>query len=194
METPSPLEHELLEGPWVLSLADSRDKQLVGGKAINLSRLIHARFPVPDGFTVTTQAFLLGRQQADGGMPSEISQSILGAYRRMGSPPVAVRSSVTAEDLEDASMAGQYETVPDVRDESALLNAVARCWKSLDTTRTRSYLAEHGIAMDAVSMGVVVQQLIPADVAGVLFTANPRLGALHQMLVESSWGLGEAVV
>jgi pyruvate,water dikinase len=194
MEKPSPLEHQLPEGPWVLSLADSRDKQLVGGKAINLSRLIQAGFPVPDGFTVTTQAYLLGRKQADGGIPSEISRSILGAYRRMGSPPVAVRSSATAEDLADASMAGQYETILDVRDESALLTAVARCWKSLDTPRTRSYLAERGIAMDAVSMGVVVQQLIPADVAGVLFTANPRVGALHQMLVESSWGLGEAVV
>ncbi|HEX8914652.1 MAG TPA: PEP/pyruvate-binding domain-containing protein, partial [Humisphaera sp.] len=112
----------------------------------------------------------------------------------MGSGPVAVRSSATAEDMAGASMAGQYDTFLHVRDEAALLDAVGRCWLSLDTPRTRSYLREHGIDISAVAMAVVVQRLVRADVAGVLFTANPRTGSRAEMLAEACWGLGEALV
>jgi pyruvate,water dikinase len=184
MSTPAPL---------VISLADCRDASVMGGKAINLSRLIGAGFPVPSGFAVTTSAYRAAEQDHTE-MPTEVRDAILAAYRDLGSPIVAVRSSATAEDLADASMAGQYETYLDVEGEQEVVEAVIKCWASLDSDRVRVYLEEHGIDRTQVAMGVVVQRQVPADVAGVLFTANPKPGALGQMLIESSWGLGEAVV
>lgn len=178
---------------FILPLADCRDVKLVGGKAINLGLLINEGFPVPDGFVVTTAAYRHAR--ASGGViPAELATAIGQAYRALGSPAVAVRSSATAEDMAGASMAGQYETILDVRGEEALLAAVAACWASIDAPRVRSYLAEHQIDPAAIAMGVVVQELVAAEVAGVLFTANPRLGARGEMLIEASWGLGETVV
>jgi len=189
MNTPAPL---------VISLADCRDAAVVGGKAINLSRLIGAGFPVPKGFAITTTAFRAAEGNAEmpasEALPVDVRDAILAGYRRMGSPVVAVRSSATAEDLAEASMAGQYETFLDVEGEEEVLEAVVKCWASLDSDRVRAYLQQHGIDRADVAMGVVVQRQVPADVAGVLFTANPRPGALGEMLIESSWGLGEAVV
>ena len=180
------------EGPTVLGLGECHDAGLVGGKAINLAHLVGAGFPVPDGFVVTTEAFR--RAAGSGEVPAKVRAEILDAYRRMGSPGVAVRSSATAEDLAAASMAGQYETFLDVSGEAELLDAVRRCWAALDSPRTRAYLAEHGIDPAGVAMAVVVQRMAPADAAGVLFTANPRTGSREEMLLEASWGLGEVVV
>jgi len=184
----------MADDPWVLPLQDCRQPRLVGGKAVNLARLIDAGFPVPEGFVVTTAAFRHIREQTGAGMTEALSEAIAAAYRVLGSPAVAVRSSATAEDMADASMAGQYETFLDVRGESSLLDAVQRCWKSLDSPRTRSYLRQHGLDPNDLAMAVVVQRLVPAEVAGVLFTAHPRTGSLDEMLIEASWGLGESVV
>ena len=175
---------------FVLPLAACQDVARVGGKAINLARLIQGGFDVPGGFVVTTAAFLSAQGK---GMPEEISSEILNTYRSIGSPTVAVRSSATAEDLADASMAGQYETILDVSGEQALLDAVSRCWQSIDTPRTRAYLAEKNIPFEKVAMGVVVQELVAADVAGVMFTENPN-GEAGEILIEANWGLGESVV
>jgi pyruvate,water dikinase len=175
-------------------LPDATDKSLAGGKAVNLSTLIRAGFPVPEGFVITTDAYDLWAQTNSQDIPDDLKNQILRAYRALGSPPVAVRSSATAEDMGEASMAGQYETFLDVRDEQSLLTRVRLCWASLDSPRTRAYLKEHGIDLANVAMAVVVQRLVPADVAGVLFTANPQTGSKSEMLIEASWGLGEAVV
>jgi pyruvate,water dikinase len=180
------------DGPWLLPLEECRDLPLAGGKAVNLARLLAAGFPVPDGFVLTTAAFR--HAMAAGGVPAALRAAIAAAYGRMGSPPVAVRSSATAEDLPGASMAGQYVTVLNVRGESELLEAVEKCWASIQGARARAYLAEQGIDAARVAMAVVVQRLVPAEAAGVLFTANPRTGAREEMLLEASWGLGEAVV
>lgn len=183
MTTPAPL---------ILPLHDCRDTALAGGKAVNLSVLLRAGFTVPDGFVVTTAAY---RSRGDGAaIPPTLAEAILLAWRAMGSPPVAVRSSATAEDMSEASMAGQYETYLDIRDEATLLDRIAACWGSLDSPRTRAYLKEHGIELAHVAMAVVVQRLVSAEVAGVLFSANPQTGSRTEMLVEASWGLGEAVV
>ncbi|MEZ0265106.1 MAG: PEP/pyruvate-binding domain-containing protein, partial [Phycisphaerae bacterium] len=176
-------------------LDDCRDKALAGGKAVNLGVLLRAGFDVPGGFCVTTQAYRYWAEHGKGEeIPQDLADAILRTYREMGSPAVAVRSSATAEDMAEASMAGQYETYLDVRDEHALLNRIRCCWASIDSPRTRAYLAQHGIDMAQVAMAVVVQRLVPSDVAGVLFTANPQTGSRDEMLVEASWGLGEAVV
>ena len=91
-------------------------------------------------------------------------------------------------------MAGQCETFLDVEGETELLEAVRRCWASLDAPRIRAYLGEHGIDPAEVAMAVVVQRLVPADVAGVLFTVDPKGGGRGEMLIEANWGLGETVV
>ncbi|MGA2068017.1 MAG: PEP/pyruvate-binding domain-containing protein [Thermoguttaceae bacterium] len=178
--------------PFVLRLGDCRDLQLVGGKAVNLARLSRAGFPVPEGFVVTTAAFR--RDGLRGAVGPELAREIAATYRAMGAPPVAVRSSATAEDLAASSMAGQYETFLDLQGEADVLAAVQKCWASLHGDRARAYLAEHRIDPGDVAMAVVVQKLVPADVAGVLFTANPHSGSRQEMLIEASWGLGEAVV
>ena len=183
----------------IQSLFDCRDTSLVGGKAANLGRLLRTGFSVPEGFVVTTCAYRSARTHAKiegipSDMPHEVAEEIRLAYRAMGGGAVAVRSSATAEDAAAASMAGQYETILNIEGETPLLDAVRRCWESLNAPRARAYLHEQRIDPDCVEMAVVVQRLVPADVAGVLFTVNPHNGWHREMLLEASWGLGEAVV
>jgi pyruvate,water dikinase len=91
-------------------------------------------------------------------------------------------------------MAGQYETILDVEGEDALFAAVQRCWTSINAPRTRAYQKQHGIDEADVVMAVVIQRLVPADHAGVLFTTNPHPGHFSEMLLEANWGLGESLV
>ena len=175
-------------------LADCRDKMLAGGKAVNLGVLIRAGFPVPGGFVITTEAYRHARSYGSPHMPQSLAEEIRKSWRTMGAPAVAVRSSATAEDMAEASMAGQYDTFLDIKSEEGLLDAVQCCWASLDSPRTRAYLTDHGINLATLAMAVVVQKLVPADVAGVLFSANPQTGSRAEMLIEASWGLGESVV
>lgn len=107
---------------------------------------------------------------------------------------VAVRSSATAEDLPSASFAGQQETFLNVCGEEAVIEAVGRCWASLWTPQAIAYRARQGYDHLAVHLAVVVQVMARADVAGVMFTANPVSGARDEILVSASYGLGEAVV
>ncbi|MFF4576582.1 PEP/pyruvate-binding domain-containing protein [Streptomyces sp. NPDC001410] len=108
--------------------------------------------------------------------------------------PMAVRSSATAEDLPGASFAGQQETFLNIAGEQEVLLAVQRCWSSLWTPRALAYRARQGIDPDTVSLAVVVQKMVDASAAGVLFTANPLTGARDEVVIDAAWGLGEAVV
>ena len=105
-----------------------------------------------------------------------------------------MRSSATAEDAADTSFAGQQETILGVEGEDALIDAVERCWRSLFTERAVAYRARQGVDAAQVAMAVVVQQLVPAEAAGVLFTRDPLDADGKTMLAEAAWGLGEAVV
>ncbi|HEX6554687.1 MAG TPA: PEP/pyruvate-binding domain-containing protein [Ktedonobacteraceae bacterium] len=138
----------------------------------------------------------IGRLFENGVMPDAIAGAIRRAYAELGGGemPVAVRSSATAEDLPEMSFAGQQETYLNMRGEAMVLEAVKRCWASLWTARAIDYRARHGIAPQDVSLAVVVQQLVPADAAGILFTANPLTGARDQVMINAAWGLGEAIV
>jgi len=129
-------------------------------------------------------------------IPEDIAVLIEQSYNELGKddPPVAVRSSATAEDLPGMSFAGQMETYLNERGGAEVLAAVKRCWGSLWTARALSYRAQHGIRPEDVSIAVVVQQLVPAEVAGILFTANPLTGARDQIMINAAWGLGEAIV
>ena len=107
---------------------------------------------------------------------------------------MAVRSSATAEDLPELSFAGQQETYLNVQGVPAVLAAVQRCWGSLWTPRAIGYRLQHGIYQQTVRLAVVVQRLVPAEAAGILFTADPVSGKRDHALISASWGLGEAVV
>jgi pyruvate,water dikinase len=133
---------------------------------------------------------------AQGTLPDDIAALIRQSYAELGAgdPPVAVRSSATAEDLPGMSFAGQQETYLNVRGSDDVLAAVKRCWGSLWTARALGYRARQGMRPEDLSIAVVVQKLVPADVAGVLFTANPVTGARDQMTINAAWGLGEAIV
>jgi rifampicin phosphotransferase len=127
-------------------------------------------------------------------IPSRITTEVLDAYRLLGGGAVAVRSSATAEDLPGATFAGQQETFLNILNESALMDAVRACWASLWSERAITYRARQNVDQTAVKLAVVIQQMVPADVAGVMFTANPVSGALSELVIDASPGLGEAVV
>jgi len=100
----------MLHDTMILPLIECEDLAHCGGKAINLGRMLCAGLPVPDGFVISTTAYRAA-QLGGGEMPDRLADEIAAAYRELGSPAVAVRSSATAEDLAEASMAGQYETL-----------------------------------------------------------------------------------
>lgn len=131
----------------------------------------------------------------DAGVPADVEGAVRSAYSALGpEAPVAVRSSATAEDLPFASFAGQQDTYLNVVGAEAVLQAVRKCWASLWTDRAVSYRSSNGIDHAAVTLAVVVQQMVDADAAGVLFTANPVTGRRREAVIDANPGLGEAVV
>ena len=138
----------------------------------------------------------IGKLFAQSAIPEDMADAIRRAYAELdgGNLPVAVRSSATAEDLPEMSFAGQQDTYLNIRGEEAVLKAVKRCWASLWTARAIGYRARNGIAPQDVSLAVVIQELVPAEAAGILFTANPLTGARDKMIINAAWGLGEAIV
>ena len=192
----------------------------VGGKGLNLALMKQAGISVPDGFVVTTSVYqeYLKSQGLDKhieellesdlsmeeksiaiqalfrpeDMLGETRQIILESFRKIGSGCVAVRSSATLEDLPGMSFAGQYTTYLNVT-ESDLIGKVVDCWKSLWNLRAMEYRKRNGIET-GFSHAVVVQTMVEASVSGVAFTANPVNGLRKQLVINASYGLGEAIV
>ncbi|WP_427017603.1 PEP/pyruvate-binding domain-containing protein [Pseudarthrobacter sp. P1] len=142
-------------------------------------------------------AALFGR----GVLPPAIAAELSAAYQQLcrdagggGDLAVAVRSSATAEDLTLASFAGQQDTFLNVRGDAAVAAAVVACWASLWTARAMAYRDREGVDAATVRLAVVVQAMVEADAAGVLFTANPANGRRNEIMVSAAWGLGESVV
>lgn len=131
---------------------------------------------------------------AAGVIPPEIAAAVSEAYAGLKNTPVAVRSSATAEDLPGASFAGQQETYLNIQGTGAVLDAVRKCWASLWTARAIAYRLNNQIDQETVALAVVVQELVFADAAGILFTANPVNGKRDELVINAAWGLGEAVV
>lgn len=128
-------------------------------------------------------------------MPESIRAPILTAYATLEQGGfVAVRSSGTAEDLEGASFAGLHDTYLDVRGEERLLDAIQRCWASMWSARATFYRGNKGFDQTTARIAVVVQQMVEADVSGVMFTANPLTSATDEIVVNAVYGLGEALV
>ena len=169
------------------------DLSLVGGKGLNLGLLTKAGFRVPDGFCVTTQAHeTAAKQSPTVELPEDMAGEILNAYSQLGGGKVAVSSSATAEDLPDASFAGQQDTFLNVQGDENLLQAIKDCWASLWSDRAVAYRSQRGMEDDQVAMSVVVQKMLQSDVSGVMFSVSP--GDENSLMIEASWGQGEAIV
>jgi pyruvate, water dikinase len=180
-----------------------------GGKGASLARMSALGLPVPPGFVVPAEALVAALP--DGGaalraaLPdaarareivaaAEPPAAIGGAYEELGGdPPVAVRSSASAEDSETASYAGQQETFLHVRGADAVRDRVRDCWASFFSERALFYRQRKG-SLDDLGMAVVVQRMVEAEVAGVLFTCDPVQRRRDRMVVEAVLGLGEAAV
>jgi rifampicin phosphotransferase len=210
------------------SAARATDLDFVGGKGASLARLAQANFPVPPGFTITTEAYAqfmrengltdkiapivhalnysdiddlerrteeIRKLVVNGTFPSDLYANIEQQYRALGDDVrVAVRSSATAEDLPEASFAGQHDTYLDVQTMAGIADATKRCWASLWTARATSYRHTQRIDHFEVGVAVVIQKMVDSEVAGVIFTANPLTTATDEVVIEASWGLGEAIV
>lgn len=182
----------------VIGLAEqgAADPALSGTKAASLAALAARGFPVPAGFVVTTAACERIPATVDDAaadlaiveFPGDVWAGIVSGLRQLGGGPVAVRSSGTAEDLPDASYAGQYETVLGVSKPDEIAQAIRRCLASVGSARVRTYSGSQ-----RAMMAVLVQRLVAADAAGVAFTANPVTGD-QEILVSAVRGVGDRLV
>ena len=185
-----------------------------GGKGASLARMASLGLPVPPGFVVAANALsaalgdrakelaALTPQDADraqrilqeAAIEEEVREAIGRAYAELGDDvPVAVRSSACAEDSQEASFAGQQETYLHVRGAEQVLERIRDCWGSFFSERALFYRSQKG-SLDDLGMAVVVQRMVHADVAGVLFTVDPVRRRKDRMVVEAVFGLGEAGV
>lgn len=194
------------------SLAKLAQHGLPVPPGFHISTDAYQRFVTTSGLRSKIEAILSDAEQASGAnwdgvekdiaswfaaeaMPEEIAREIGDAYCAMGKDAVvAVRSSATAEDLPGMSFAGQQQSFLNIHGDEALVDAVKACWASLWTARAIQYRSRQGIDHASVTMGVVVQKLVLADAAGILFTADPVTGARDKLLINAAFGLGEAVV
>lgn len=165
----------------------------VGAKAANLSRLA-AVAPVPAGFAVPDLPAAIEA------LPDDVAVEVRAAYAALGTrlgesnPAVAVRSSALDEDGADASFAGQHATELNLRGADAVLGAIVRCCASARSDAALAYRTAHGLDAEAIRVAVLVQHLVPADAAGVAFSANPISGDRTEVVLNVAWGLGEAIV
>jgi pyruvate, water dikinase len=190
-----------------------------GGKGASLARMAGLGLPVPPGFVIPADALVASlpdrgaelrellaagssRETAERARalvlaaepPGDLRDAIAAAYRALGDqPPVAVRSSARAEDSDTASYAGQQETYLHVSGLDQVVRRIRDCWASFFSERALFYRARKGYLGD-MGMAVVVQRMVAADVAGVLFTCDPVQRRRDRMVVEAVFGLGEAAV
>ena len=196
----------------------------VGGKAIGLGALVAAGMPVPAGFAVTTSAYRESvaaiRHQVDAitatpsisdkaasdqlralfdelPLPEHVAGEVREAYLELdpsGTALVAVRSSATAEDLVDASFAGQQDTYLGIRGVESVIAHLAQCWGSLFTPHAIGYRRRFDVPIDDLAMAVVVQSMVDAETAGVMMSLDPVTGNRSTVFISAAHGLGEGVV
>jgi pyruvate,water dikinase len=207
-----------------------KDKYLVGGKALNLGKLINFDFNIPKGFALTINAYKLFLEQNNisemintltsqnynennlkqdinfdeiaqihnlilkGHFSSEIKENIKKLYIDLRLKSVAVRSSATIEDLPEASFAGQYESYLNLKNFDNIIYHIKKCYASAWTKRAVSYRLENNIPINEINIAVIIQEMIDAKLAGVLFTQNPISLEKSESLIESNFGLGESIM
>ncbi|MDG0842948.1 PEP/pyruvate-binding domain-containing protein [Staphylococcus equorum] len=182
----------------------------IGSKALNLIKLKQADWPVPNGFIVLPDTFhkfiefnKLSLKDSDiqqkiieGKIPESIYSEIIDAFNLIKNNfnAVAVRSSSSAEDLENASFAGQYETYLNVQTKEDLIQKIKLCWASIFAERVQSYLNTMAVDANNLSMSIVVQGLLIPETSGVIFSQNPITDNLNECIINVSYGLGESIV
>lgn len=174
----------------ILPLHAPLDIQVYGGKAARLAACLRAGLPVPPGFALHSDLVV---RIARGALSAGERATLERHLEQFGDAAVAVRSSAIGEDGTTASFAGQHTSFLNVRGLDGVLAAIKNVWASGQTASAQRYRVRMGIGGDP-QVAVVVQALIPAEVAGVLFTLDPLSGSQEHWIVEASWGLGEAVV
>jgi pyruvate, water dikinase len=174
----------------LIPLGSSIDTQVYGGKAARLSETLRAGLPVPPGFALHPDCVA---RAAQGQLLPNERAALEYSLAQVKDGAVAVRSSAIGEDGTSASFAGQHASFLNVRGLDEVLSAIASVWASGQTEAARRYRARMSIAGEP-RVAVIVQALVPAEIAGVLFTVDPISGSGERWFVEASWGLGEAVV
>jgi rifampicin phosphotransferase len=168
----------------VLPLAAASDHRIAGRKAATLARLAAAGFPVPPGVVVPAVIFEHATGKRD--VPTDVAADLVSAVRGWGRVPLAVRSSAVDEDSADASYAGLFTTVLNVRGDSALLDAVRQCWYSAFDAQVTEYSGGQPLRL-----AVLVQPMVEATAAGVAFTADPVTGERGCVVIDAVVGIGE---
>ncbi len=201
---------------------NNKEVPLVGGKGASLGEMFNI-MPVPNGFCITVNSYkealasilpeineilktkiqdiddLQNKENVIKAkihaiqIPKLVEQEIRACYKQLGGK-VAVRSSATTEDLDDASFAGQQDSYLNIEGEEAVCEAVKKCWASLFNARAIQYREEKKFNHDDAYLAVVIQKMVDAEKAGVLFTANPINNATTEMIIEACFGLGEKLV
>lgn len=178
---------------------DASDATLFGGKGASLGRMASANL-IPPGFCLSVDAYRQWFASGAGEMPAELSSEIRRAYAELEKScgtaeiPVAVRSSAVDEDGTGESFAGLHDTFLNIVGADAVIDAVIKCWRSLKNQHALEYREAKGLDAESALMGVVVQQLVFADVSAVVFSANPINGDRSEVVINANYGLGEAVV
>ena len=190
------------QNEFVINTKEETEMELVGGKALNISQISRKGFVVPEGFCITTRAYdyfmkfnSISEEDTEiyerirkGVIPPVLAETICNAYYTyLNSGPCAVRSSSPLEDMKSASFAGQYNSFLNIKGDDALLNAVKECWASLWNKSVTEYRKKMGIGNENIKMAVLVQEMVPAEASGVMFTGD-------QTTVEAVWGLGDILV
>lgn len=164
---------------------------LAGGKGGSLAKLYQAGFPVPAGFVIPSSAF-----REDQLLPEawrQVRDQLAGQRAQDGRPAFAVRSSALSEDSRQASFAGEFETRLNLSSDEEILDAIHQVYRSRYSEKVQAYSRAKGTTT-AHEVAVVVQRLVAADRSGVCFTANPTNGSRAQVVINATWGLGEAIV
>jgi pyruvate,water dikinase len=171
------------------ALGEAIEGAAYGGKAARLSRAVAAGLPVPPGVVLPPEVV----EHIALGSASAPDRALLEAQLQDVGLPVAVRSSAIGEDGSSASFAGQHVSVLNLPDLDGVLTAIASVWSSARSASARAYRERMRIS-GRPEVAAIIQTLVPSDVAGVLFTADPISGSHERFVVEATWGLGEAVV
>lgn len=199
---------------YVMKFSEIRKEDIsaAGGKGANLGELFNAGFPVPNGFCITSRAFddymkrngfdtpssknnLTSENIAKGQLWKELEDEIAEYYHALAPDlKVAVRSSATAEDLPEASFAGQQETYLNIQGLDQLYLSVKKCFASLFSSRAAAYRKQTNFDTIKISLSVVVQCMVNSEISGVLFTVDPVSKNKSRMMLNASWGLGESIV
>jgi pyruvate,water dikinase len=201
----------MTDTPLVLPFQDERcrDVNIAGGKGASLASMTSNGLPVPPGFVITSRAFAeavdaesllrhIQEQDLEGARavvartepPRDLIKKL---YDELPDGSVAVRSSACAEDGDDASYAGQQETYLFVTTFDDVMRRVVDCWLSFFSERAMFY-RQHKGSLDDIQMAVVVQRMVDATKAGVMFTVDPVTGRRDRLVVEAAFGVGEHVV